>query len=647
MLSLAWHMLAVKPTARSFANRRREKSVSMIKFMKCPFDFRESRTSALRMFGVGWYTGEQHRGYPFRASNSHIEFRSACSPHNPSFPCFSPVAFEMIRLFAAACTILLLRFSFLVADDTTVKSDAETVAHDPWSRIPTGISPSLVIDLAIETGWRERGIKPVSLTSDRVFVRRVYLDLIGRIPDAQETSRFLQSSTSNKREQLIDMLLTSEEHAVHFSELWDAMLIGRTEIEPLRKRTTAGWMQYLQNAVRENRPWNELVQEMVLARPSSPEIKGSAWYLYARNSKSQDIAESVAKDFFGVRIDCAQCHDHPLASEIEQKHYWGLVAFFNRSKNVDTPNGPAISESAIGGFSDFSNLQGKSSPNELVFLGERRVEETRPSKDTKEEERDDLYRTVGSDAVRVPKFSRREQFVDKVLKDHPLLATAAVNRLWAWMMGRGLVHPVDTLDSYHPASHPGLLEWLAKDFRESGYDSRRLLKNIAMSRAYQLSSDRPEFVDPQWFANAMAKPLTAEMLQRSFVVALVPDSPQEWSTPETRVAVGKLFPDVLVEESVAHVGQALHLTNSSMVHQLVSVRRSIFLRGLRSDYEHSKNVADSLIRPLFSHILGRDPSSDELSHCQSYIVNRLDRVDQAIEGVAWSLLTSAEFRFNH
>lgn len=362
---------------------------------------------------------------------------------------------------------------------------------------------------------------------------------------------------------------------------------------------------------------------------SIAESRGAAWYLYARKDKHQDIAEAVSKDIFGVRIDCAQCHDHPLAEEIKQKHYWGLVAFFNRSKNVDTPQGPRISESAIGGFSDFANLQGSSSPNELRFLDDRYIEETRPAKDVKEEDRDELYVAVDGTIPKVPKFSRREQLVEKVLADHPLLAKAMVNRMWGWMMGRGLVHPVDSLDSFHPASHPELLDWLSRDFAASGYDVRRLTKSLASTRTYQLESANPSNLDPKWFATALSKPLTAEMLQRSMLLVLDPVDASRWNAIENRVAFANLFPDVLTEESIANVAQGLLLTNGDAIADLVSVKHSRFLQSVKAATDN-----DAALSQLFLQILGRKPDAEEVAYCTHYISTRKDDRDRALESLA-------------
>jgi hypothetical protein len=526
-----------------------------------------------------------------------------------------------------------------------------------------GLDATRVIDLAIEDGWRTHALQPAAPITDSLFVRRLYLDLVGRVPKSMELQCFLADTDSRKRESLVDSLLASDEHAEHFAEIFDAILIGRIDPEPVRRRSEARgdtsrgeaeWRNYLQRAFRENRPWNVVVRDIVSARPEASQDRGAAWYLYSRKNKSQDIAEAVSKDVFGVRIDCAQCHDHPLADEIKQKHYWGLVAFFNRSKNVDTPQGPQVSESAIGGFSDFSNLQGQAQPNELIYLGDRRIEEARPAKDAKEEDLDELYRTVSDGQPRVPKFSRREQFVEQIMKEHPLVSQAIVNRLWGWMMGRGLVHPVDTLDSYHPASHPGLLDWLARDFVASGHNLRRLLRSLALTRLYQLNSSQESFADPQWFSTALCKPLTAEMLHRSLLVVLDPEKPDQWNAPQQRLAFAKLFPDVQVEESLSNVAQGLLLTNGQAINELCSIKQSRLLQSLN---QVSDNGA--LIQQLFMSILGREADETERQRCQTFLSPRIEALSQdasssaceqrgrAIEGLAWALVTSSEFRFNH
>ena len=208
-----------------------------------------------------------------------------------------------------------------------------------------------------------------------------------------------------------------------------------------------------------------------------------------------------------------------MADEIKQAHYWGCCIFQSR-KNSDSNGTLKVEESAIGGFSEFADLSGESTPNYLTFLEAETVSEVRPDGKEEQEDSDDLYQANGSPLfARVPKFSRREQFVKQVVRDHPRLALAFVNRIWAILMGRGIVHPFDEMDSMHRPSHPELLEWLAEDTRQNHYDLKRLVRGIVRSQAYQQTSvRRAGLEDPASFAWYLERPLTGEQLARSVMV---------------------------------------------------------------------------------------------------------------------------------
>src|SRR5205085_9000352 len=176
----------------------------------------------------------------------------------------------------------------------------------------------------------------------------------------------------------------SEDYARHMREVFDTVLMGRPANRNARERAQSGWYTFLEDGFRSNRPWNEMVRDMLVARAAEGPRRGADWFLAEKNNSHQAMAEAVAPVVFGVQIGCAQCHNHPLSWEIEQRHYWGLVAAFNRSKNVDTTSGIALSESAIGGFVQFTNLKKESQPAVLAFLNGKTVDEKRPAADEKE-----------------------------------------------------------------------------------------------------------------------------------------------------------------------------------------------------------------------------------------------------------------------
>ncbi len=507
---------------------------------------------------------------------------------------------------------------------------------------------SAEIDRQLRLRWQSDGITPAAVSSDEAFVRRVYLDLAGRIPTLGERQAFIDDHREQKRGELIDRLLGGEDHVQHLSDTFDTLLMGRGNRQRYRQRSEHQWRDWLEQAFRANRPWNQMTAEILLARPQSEAERGVVWYLYERDDDHQAIAESVARSFFGIRIDCAQCHDHMIADEIEQGHYWGLVAFFNRGKNEQTPLGPRVAESAVGGFSEFADLTGSSSPNRLTFYGAETIDEPRPDPDAEPEDRDDLYFAgPGDGEPRVPKFSRRERFVSQIVADHPLIARSFVNRVWAMLMGRGIVHPFDQMDSAHQPSHPELLDTLADDFCANGYDVRRLIRGIANSQAYQLGSQRPPGADdPASFAWYLPRPLTAEQFTRSLQVGFR----DRVENGHPLVAqVREKIPAVMPETVMTGVAETLFLTNNPALNRYLeeSQGETDLLTRLRE-----QRSIDATIETLCLTLLGREPSADETAALAEFLAAEPAESADSIAGerlrhAAWALVTSAEFRFNH
>ncbi|MGV3772535.1 MAG: DUF1549 domain-containing protein [Verrucomicrobiales bacterium] len=480
----------------------------------------------------------------------------------------------------------------------------------------------------ISEGWQKRGTEPAAVVDEQTWCRRVYLDLAGRIPTSSEVASFLSSGSPEKRPKLVEQLLASEEYPVRMRELWDVYLMGRVKRDSHEsRRQNSGWWSFLEYSFRENRPWNETVREFLVARPSREELKGAYWFLYERRDEHQAIAEAVSPVIYGTRIDCAQCHDHPLAREIKQGHYWGLVAAFNRSKNVKDQG---VAESAIGGYVNFTNLEKESQPAFVSLLTGKTVPEVWPSGDKKEEDGDDKY--VDPKAkVRVPKGSRREAFADAATRENPLLARAFVNRMWAVLMGRGLVHPADEMNARNVPSHPELLEWLARDFEKSGYDVKRFVKGVILSRVYEISHDK---APPESFAAALERSLTAEQLARSWRVAAGSGKDDD----KLRRAVVSAIPDVLPREYNATFQQAHFLENSPALTQLLSPASGNTAEQLLNITDDSAKVEEA-----FRASLGRKPDAEEMAAAKEFLQSRSENKPAAVRDLLWALMTSAEF----
>jgi len=540
-----------------------------------------------------------------------------------------------------------------VADAPDARADLAT--PDPAPSIPAGIDPSLATDLYLQAKWQETGTLPAAPAGDATFVRRAYLDLVGRIPTRAERDSFVADSDSRKRDALIDHLTGSEEHAGHLAEIFNVVFLDREDSRKRKRQDRGAWLDYLRWAFKSNRPWDEIGRDLIVARPNTKEESGASWFLYEQNDDHQKIATRTSATLLGKQVQCAQCHDHPVSPEIEQRHYWGLVSFFSRSLNVKTPEGPRVAERASGGYAKFSNLEGESSETELVLLTGGKIEEPDGRRDQDAAEfyevapPEQWFKKLKKDeklkknvaALPVPKFSRREELAAATTIGNPAFPRAIVNRAWAIVFGRGLVHPVDQMDSAHPPSHPGLLDWLSDDFAANGYDLRRLIRALMKSRAYQLDFRAPSQSEgdlpPQdsLFARALDKPLSAEALYRSMRVAAGhggdPDEAMRASFAST---FPELFPDVYSPS----VQQAMFVTNGTLIDRLLADGAPLIQKLV----ELGDPAAAS--EEAFIEILGRMPDAEERERSIAYLA---PATPERIRQLCWALLAGAEFRINH
>lgn len=547
------------------------------------------------------------------------------------------------KLMMPWCLVMVCLTAACADDRATANSQANARAIAAAGN-PSPASFRLQVDSInahLEHRWQADGVTPADVCDDRTFARRVYLDLAGRIPSVAELRAFEADGRADKHDALIELLLHSEDSVQHFTDVFDALLMGRGTPDKYEQRRSSDWRAWLERVFRDNRRWDEVTREILLARPREKRDRGLVWFLYERDNKPQDIAEAVAPAFFGIRIECAQCHDHMIADEIEQAHYWGLVAFFNRSANAKSKWGPSVRESAIGGFSEFASLDGSSYPNHLTFFGADTVAEARPAAGVKQTDEDAFYESAMlPDGNRVPQFSRRQQFVDQIVDGHPLIARAFVNRVWAMMLGRGIVHPFDEMDSVHEPSHPELLDWLAAEFRRD-YDIRRIVRLIVSCKAYRLQARRPDGVDdPATFAWYLERPLTAEQYVRSVQQAVAGEFRNDH---QLLVSVRDRLVDVLPDENVTTVKDALFLTNNAALNGFLD---DSIDGGLLADISQQSSI-DEQIDLVFLQVFGRSADPQERQQLEQFLTASPARAQHRWKLALWAMLTSAEFRFNH
>lgn len=527
------------------------------------------------------------------------------------------------------------------------------------------------LDTLIETATPNFASLAAPRSSDDEFVRRVYLDLAGTIPTSDQTREFLASQSPLKREQLIDQLLTSPQHARRLQYVFDEMLMerrGGTDVPD------ADWQNWLRESFRDNKPWDQLVTEILSADGVDEKQRPAVKFFLDRKFDVDLVTRDIGRVFLGVDLECAQCHDHPSIDGYLQRHYYGLSAFLKRSYLFTDPKTKkkVLGEKAEGDVkftSVFTAEEGQTDPRVLNLPG---IPDPEPAKE--------LYIAKPASKVRgIPTYSRRMQLAKAMIADDNVdFRRNIVNRLWALMMGRGLVEPLDIRHADNPPSHPEVLDLLADEFQQHKYDTRWLIRELALTETYQRSS-RQSADSGQGskasdaFACGLLKPLSPEQFGWSSLVAtgfstvtmkaqeaaLLKAEPEAAATKKQdplwrEDALHKaLKPDLdLVVTRFAGQGgqktsfeatadQALFVINGANVEKWLKPQE-----GALTDRLQKLDSAEVLAEELYIAILSRPPTENEAATVTNYLESVSDRVT-AIREMTWALLSSAEFRFNH
>lgn len=374
-------------------------------------------------------------------------------------------------------------------------------------------------------------VPPMPPADDAEFLRRATLDLHGIIPTAAEAREFLADTSLDKRAQLIDRLLASPRFARHMATTFDVLWLERKTDKVIN---FAQWYDYLYQSFLTNKPYDELVRE-VLAAEETPEMRPVTKFYHARTCEPDTMTRDIGRLFFGMDMQCNQCHDHPTIDDFKIGDYYGLRAFvartylFNNKKTKLTE----IAEKPDGETSFTSVFTGESADKVLPRLPRGAALPVEPTFKKGEE----LVGKPAKDDRPIPKFSRREQLA-AVATDgsYALLDRNAVNRLWAHVFGRGLVHPVDLMHPDNPPSHPAVLDLLAQDFRRHGCDVKRILRELMLTESYGRSCELPTMA--QLDGAAVAKRLTA--CERDLAALQKQLTTAEAQAEEARAALGKL-----------------------------------------------------------------------------------------------------------
>lgn len=487
------------------------------------------------------------------------------------------------------------------------------------------------IDSLVLAKWRQLGLAPSPPAGDATFLRRVTIDLCGRLPTVAETKAFLAGGPPNKRQALVDRLLASPDYPAYFALRWGSIL--RNSQLAGADQAAYAFHDWIKSLIARNRPYDELVRGVVAAAGEWQDAPAINWFWQMRDDQLHQPTADTAQVFLGIRLQCARCHHHPY-ERWGQDDYYGLAGFFTRLGRKSFGQPPPYFSASNVTTGERDPLTGKTP--EPKFL-------------------------AGPVAKLSPEQDPRHALVDWMADPrNPFFARTFVNRMWGHFLGRGLVDPVDDMRDTNPPSNPELLDALARDFIEHKLDMKHILRAIVTSSVYQLDAAPTDGnqQDRQNYARFYARRLIAEVLLDCLDQACGTHSKFDRVASSARAidlpheGFGSYFLDTFdrprrvtgcecERTGGATLGQVLLLSNSDEVEGKIAAGDGAIAKLLAQ-----KKPAGEIVDELYLGALSRLPSEAERAKAMSFIASEQDP-RPALEDVLWTLVNSKEFVFNH
>lgn len=491
--------------------------------------------------------------------------------------------------------------------------------------------PKNFIDFLAAEKWKKLGVQPSQPCRDETYLRRVTVDLCGRLPTVEEARGFLDDQAADKRTRLVDRLLASPDYPAYFAMKWGSIL--RNSNLAGAERASYAFHNWLKDMIARNRPYDEFVRGIIAASGEWPDAPAINWFWQSRDDQLHQVTADTAQVFLGLRLQCAKCHHHPY-ERWSQDDYYGLAGFFTRLGRKSFGEPPPYFTSPVPTYNEYNPVTGK--------LIEAKYLDGPVVNFTAEED-------------------PRHALVDWMAKpENPFFAKTFANRLWGHFFGRGLVHEVDDMRETNPPSNPELLDALAREFHQHQFDMKHMVRLLVLSQTYQLSSDPSDQNknDQQNFARYYARRLPAEVAHDAVEQATGMRTAFSNMSAEARAVdlpherFGSYFLDTFdrpkrvsgceCERSTsATLSQVLLLANSDEIEQKLQSgngRIARMVTAKRSTYQ--------IVEELYLAAFSRYPSPQEVFTTAGYI-DRDPDPRKGTEDVLWSLLNSREFLFNH
>ena len=501
------------------------------------------------------------------------------------------------------------------------------------------------IDDLVFAKLKAMGMPPSDPCDDTTFLRRVSLDIAGRLPNLEETQRFLADTDPAKRDKVIDTLLASPEYADYFANKWSALLRNK-RTKPADAPMNFGFFDWIRDGLRANKPYNLFVRDLLIATGDVAENPPVAWYRQVK--EPQQEVEDIAQLFLGMRMQCAQCHHHPF-EKWSQNDYYSFSAFFSQLGRKPTTT----------------------KENEAIF--HRRGVATAVNKKTKLPVKPAALITgpleIAPDDD--PRIALSNWMSDRA---NPFFARTLVNRYWKHFFNRGIVEPEDDMRETNPPSNPELLDALAQHFIASGYDLKTLIRDMTRSQTYQLSAVPNHYnsADRQNFSRYYAKRLTAEVLFDSIneitrtpgAFPGMPAGTRAISLPDNSFNAGSYFLTVFgrpesssacecERTQEASLAQALHLLNAKDIQDKLASDA-----GAAAKLAADPRSDEDKLRELYLAAYSRPPEAHEIELAKAYLDKPRKGTDGqpldpaknkrfGYEDILWAVLNTKEFLFNH
>ena len=526
--------------------------------------------------------------------------------------------------------IVMVRYMGIVAVSRMVVPYAALSADKSPDKAASGFAPKNYVDRLVLEKWNKLGLSPSPSASDAVFLRRAYLDAIGTLPTPKEVREFLADTSADKCDRLVDRLLERPEYAAYWSQQWGDILRNK-QVDGSHKAESQKFADWVRDAFAKNMPFDKFMLRETDCRVCGKIEDHPQMDWYRQLNSTENRVEDTSQVFLGLRVACAHCHNHPF-EHISQNDYWQFAAYFAK---LDAPGYGPVKTIGVKADGTVENPRTGKAMTPKPF--------------------------GGADYAFVKGEDPRQKLVDwMVAKENPYFARAIANRIWAHYMNRGLVEAIDDLRATNPPTNPALLDALATDLRDHGFDLKLLVKNVMKSSVYGLDAEpaAANAVDHENYARHYPQRLSPTVLMDAVDTATgVPTKFQQF--PEAKRAIqlpteaerndfldifGRSRRDtacVCETHLEPNLSQVLYMMFAPELESALASKDGTVSRLMKE-----KKPTAEIVDELYLLTVSRPPSADELHDAVALIDGAKDKQPVA-EDLLWTLLNSKEFLFNH